>query len=206
MIYSAGRDCPVCGDAGEIIFLKSVASGQIFFTCYACHCACDTLPLEDCGCDEPRNLAPNGYALATLEDVERAGLSSFVADELSEENLLFYGEEGFVAPERNPQDYDGKTVAVYLAVPLPNGEKDWSVLFGKLRFESGKLMLDVDSEPTRVEILREWLCRITPQYSKVFPYCEAELSLSLALRAFPNDTPPDELIEMAKRRNARSSL
>lgn len=205
MIYSAGRDCPVCGDAGEIIFLKSVASNQIFFTCYACHCACDSLPLDDCGCDEPLNFASNGYALATLEDIELANLVSLIADELPDDDLLFDGDEGFVPPERNPKDYDAKTIAVHLAKPLANGEKDWGVIFGKLRFDDGKLILDVDSEPKQFEILREWLCRIKPMYSKVSPYCNAELSLSLALRAFPNDAPPSELWEIAKRRNAKDA-
>ncbi len=151
----------------------------------------------------PLDLAPEGFALATLNDIEAAGFVSLIAEELPDDDLLFDGDDGFVPPERSPKDYNGKILAVQFANPLPNGEKDWGVLFGKLRLEGDKLILDIDSEPKQLEILHEWLCRIKPTYSKVFPYCEAKLDLSLALRAFPNDTPPSELMEMAKRRKTK---
>jgi hypothetical protein len=206
MIYSAGRTCPVCYDSSDIIFLKSVASGQVFFCCYSCGCAWDYLPTDEAFLDStPLDLAPEGFALADLNDIEAAGFVSLIAEELSDDDLLFDSDEGFIPPERNPQDYDGKTLAVHFANPLPNGEKDWGVLFGKSRVEEDKLILDIDSEPKKLEILREWLCRIKPTYSKVSPYCEAELDLSLALRAFPNDTPPSELMEMANRRKAKNA-
>ena len=151
----------------------------------------------------PLDLTPEGFGLATLNDIEAAGFISLITEEIPDDDLLFDSDEGFVPPERNSKDYAGKILAVHFANPLPNGEKDWGVLFGKLRVEGDKLILDIDSEPKQLEILREWLCRIKPTYSTVFPYYEAELYLSLALRAFPNDTPPSELMEMAKRRKAK---
>lgn len=38
MIYSAGW-CPICGDEGDLFFLKNVRPGKIFFACDACGCA-----------------------------------------------------------------------------------------------------------------------------------------------------------------------
>lgn len=154
MIYSAGRTCPVCYDSSDIIFLKSIASSQVFFSCYACGCAWNYLPNDDALLDSmPLDIAPEGFALADLNDIKVAGFVSLIAEELPDDDLLFDGDEGFVPPEKNPKDYDGKTVAVSFATPLPNGEKDWGVLFGNLRVEGNKLILDIDSEPKQLEIL-----------------------------------------------------
>lgn len=202
MIYSAGKDCPVCFDSSDIIFLKSIASNQVFLSCYSCGCAWECLPDNDSELDStPLDFAPEGFTLATLHDIELAGFTTLITEELPDDDLLFDGDEGFVPPERNPQDYAGKTIAVTLATPLANGEKDWGVLIGKLRYENEKLILDIDSAQEQFEIKREWLCRIKRMYGGMLPpYSEAELTLSLALRAFPNDTPPSELMEIAKKR------
>lgn len=44
MIYSAGRICPICDNASDVIFLKSEVSNQIFFACFSCACAWDKPP------------------------------------------------------------------------------------------------------------------------------------------------------------------
>ncbi len=86
MIYSAGRNCPICFDSSGIIFLKKVHSNQIFFACYACGCAWETLPKEDEEFDilASEDFAPDGFLLATLPDIELANGTHLISQQDSE--------------------------------------------------------------------------------------------------------------------------
>ncbi|HEX8251075.1 MAG TPA: hypothetical protein VF599_23070 [Pyrinomonadaceae bacterium] len=88
MIYSAGRDCPICFDSSDIVFLKNTtaAAKQIFFACYACGCAWSKPPAKDEDFDilTPQDFAPEGFELAGLSDIKLAELDKFISVEYSE--------------------------------------------------------------------------------------------------------------------------
>ena len=201
MIYSAG-DCPICS-GGDTIFLKNVESGQIFCACDGCSCAW-TLPyvvvheIEDLR--DVDEFTPAGYSLATADDIEAAGLSHFIVSEFPDGDLRFDGHSGFQAPLRRPQDYDGRRIAVVIAKPLSDGRKEWALFSGIGTVENDTLYLERGAGLKRFEIRNEWLERIKPVWPNArAPYCESELHLSLALNAFPNDTPPEELMNSAQK-------
>ena len=86
MIYSAGRTCPVCFDSSDVIFLKNIASEQIFFSCYACGCAWGRVPNSNDNFDilSPSDFAPGGFVLATMNDIQSSKLVQLVSQEDSE--------------------------------------------------------------------------------------------------------------------------
>ena len=201
MIYSTG-DCPICAEAGDAIFLKNVNSGQIFYACDSCGCAWNHPPVLYVvdAIDPPEQFAPTGYSLATADDIEVAGLAHLIARKHSDEDLRFDGEPGFQPPLRRLQDYDGRTIDIILAKPSSHGEKEWAVLSGRGRLENDTLYLERGPGQERFEIRKEWLQRIKRVWANAPPhYSESELYLSLARNAFPNDTPPQELMEMAQK-------
>lgn len=85
MSYSAGRDCPICFDSSDIVFLKNTSTNQVFFACYACGCAWSKPPAEDEEFDilEPKDFAPEGFELASLSDIESANLKELISYEYS---------------------------------------------------------------------------------------------------------------------------
>lgn len=86
MIYSAGRDCPICYDSSDIIFLKDKGNNQIFFACYACGCAWKQPRQWEGAFDiqTPKHIAPRGFEIATLSDIEASKLKHFICWEYSE--------------------------------------------------------------------------------------------------------------------------
>jgi hypothetical protein len=98
MIYSAGRDCPICFDSSDIVYLKNCATDQIFFACFSCGCAWyKALEWRDeFDILEPKAISPQGFVLANLTDIESADLQDLISFEYSEiltreipaENLL----------------------------------------------------------------------------------------------------------------------
>jgi hypothetical protein len=86
MIYSAGRDCPICYDSSDIVFLKDTVTNQIFFACYACGCAWNK-PREWEGVFDiltPKHIAPKGFEIATLSDIEASELKHLISQRYSE--------------------------------------------------------------------------------------------------------------------------
>jgi hypothetical protein len=86
MIYSAGRGCPICYDSSDIIFLKDKQTNQIFFACYACGCAWSK-PHDWEGVFDiqtPQQIAPTGFEIATLSNIEASELKHIVCHEYSE--------------------------------------------------------------------------------------------------------------------------
>ena len=200
MIYSAG-DCPICS-GGDAIFLKNVESGKIFCACDGCSCAWN-LPFVEPRLEDLRDVdefTAAGYSLATADDIEAATLSHLIVTELPDGDLRFDSHPGFRPPLRRPQDYDGKSIAVILAKPLSDGKKEWAFLTGTGTVENNTLYLERGAGQKRFEIRNEWLQRIKPMWpNDHVPYRNCELYLSLALNAFPNNTPPDELMKTAQK-------
>lgn len=201
MIYTAG-DCPICS-GGDTIFLKNVESGQIFCACDGCSCAWNLPYVEPTKLEDLRDVdefTAAGYALATADDIEAAGLSHLIVRELSYGDLLFDGNPKFHPPFRSSQDYGGKSIAVILAKPLSDGRKEWAFLRGTGTVENDTLYLERGAGQKRFEIKNEWLPRIKPMWpNDHLPYRDCEFYLSLALNAFPNDTPPEELMNSAQK-------
>ena len=143
--------------------------------------------------------APDGYSLATADDIKVAGDSRHCRRSV-DDNLRFDGEPGFHPPTRRPQDYDGKWIAVILAKPLSDEKKEWAVLTGRGKVDNDTLFLETGRGRERFEIRKEWLQRIKP-FGGECPGAlfRQRLYLSLARNAFPNDQPPEELMQMAKK-------
>lgn len=97
MIYSAGW-CPICGDGGDLFFLKNIRSGKIFFACDACGCAWKDSPdiEENWEILQPIDLAPNGFSLATKPDIEIVSLAHLIFRNYSDYNFLFNDKDGFI--------------------------------------------------------------------------------------------------------------
>ena len=198
MIYAA-VECPVCV-GGDTIFLKNVESGQIFCACYACSLAFN-LPVDEMkDLGDVDEVASAGYSLASADEIKAAGLSHFIVRELPDGDLLFDGHPAFHPPHRRPQDYDGRSIAVILAKPMPDGKKEWAFLRGTGTVDNDALYLERGAGQKRFEIRNEWLERIRPMWpNNHLPYRDCELHLSLALNAFPNDTPPEDLMNSAQK-------
>jgi hypothetical protein len=86
MIYSAGRDCPVCFDSSDIVFLKNSATNQIFFACDSCACAWRKPPADDEAFDilAPKDFALEGFESASLSDIKLANLDHLISYKYSE--------------------------------------------------------------------------------------------------------------------------
>jgi hypothetical protein len=79
--YSAG-DCPICIDAGALIFVFALDSNTLFVACPACGCAWASPPDPHVAnrTDPPSMLAPVGFRLATRDEISLAGLLGRVVD------------------------------------------------------------------------------------------------------------------------------
>lgn len=77
-MISAG-DCPVCFDAGDVVFVRR-NTGEIFFVCPACGCAWESLSAAGAvnTIDAPEAFASDGWMVATREENTAAGLASLV--------------------------------------------------------------------------------------------------------------------------------
>jgi hypothetical protein len=78
-VLSAG-DCPVCSDAGALLFVVDEASGRVLLHCPHCECAWRGPADVDLPGDpgDLRSLGVTGVRAATVSDVASAGLSSAV--------------------------------------------------------------------------------------------------------------------------------
>src|SRR6185369_8400560 len=79
-MYSAGN-CAVCASAGAAIFLVGEPGGIIIFACAECGCAWARPPaaLVVDTVDPSLAFAPNGFHLASIADIEAAGLANLFA-------------------------------------------------------------------------------------------------------------------------------
>lgn len=77
--YSAGP-CPVCGDMSQLSVLKATGLDLVFFFCDACGCAWGRVPkpMTVDAVQTVEKFAPNGYAFATREEIQAAGLEAFI--------------------------------------------------------------------------------------------------------------------------------
>ncbi|HZS45312.1 MAG TPA: hypothetical protein VFC63_09445 [Blastocatellia bacterium] len=198
MIYRAG-DCPICDGAGDLFFLRSVRTDQIFFGCPECGCGWPKPSVDTDDLFDPKEVcAPEGYSLASKSEIDAAGLTHLIESEFSEEDLKFDGSHGFVPPYRDPQRYDGKTIVVTYAGRRGENEREWVTMVGLMKFEDGKLWIDRGQVRKRFEIIDEWIQRIKPQFKDARGVGkECEYQMSLALNAFPNHNAPPELMEFA---------
>lgn len=77
-LYSAG-DCSVCASAGAAIFVKRVGS-EVFFASPSCGCAWrqPPTPFQVETIDPPTTFAPEGFRIASFEDISSAGLAALI--------------------------------------------------------------------------------------------------------------------------------
>jgi hypothetical protein len=95
-LYSAG-DCPVCADSGADIFLIRVSDGGVFAGCPLCGCAW-TSPPDPFVLDSinpPVFFAPNGFRVATRDEIDAAGLGALIQREHAQNGLSFIGAAGY---------------------------------------------------------------------------------------------------------------
>lgn len=81
--------CRFCG-AIDVLFARDVESGSLFYVCAACSNAGSTIDDCDEKITEARELAPNGWTLASHREVCAAGLEDRITAEASGEyvNLI----------------------------------------------------------------------------------------------------------------------
>ncbi len=97
-MYSVG-DCSVCAGAGAAIVVAPMGAGDIFFACPACGCAWREPPVPYVvdTIDPPAAFAPQGFRLASLDEIQRAGLGHRVSREHTAATLCAFDEGlGFV--------------------------------------------------------------------------------------------------------------
>jgi hypothetical protein len=97
-MYSVG-DCSVCGGAGAAVVVAPVGAGDVFFACPACGCAWSEPPVPYVvdTIDPPIVFAPQGFRLASLDEVRRAGLEHRISGEHTAETFCGFDEDlGFV--------------------------------------------------------------------------------------------------------------
>jgi hypothetical protein len=96
-MFSAG-DCSVCASAGAAIFLTSVRDRSVFFACAECGCAWTRPPapfLVDTA-DPPITFAPDGFRIASREEIDAAGLADLIRDGHAERSSSgFVGAPGY---------------------------------------------------------------------------------------------------------------
>ncbi len=80
MIYSAG-DCPVCKNAGELVFVVSLSTGNVFVRCAACDCAWPTPTDRVDSIVATRVFAPQGYRPASRDEIAVVGLTGAIVSE-----------------------------------------------------------------------------------------------------------------------------
>jgi hypothetical protein len=82
MVYSAG-DCPICPGFGSVLFVRGAVSGRVFFLCPHCGVAWTSPPspsaLDEIG--DPSEIAPDGLALPTREEIGSAGMEEWISSE-----------------------------------------------------------------------------------------------------------------------------
>jgi len=68
-LISAG-DCSVCRDDGDVVFVRKLASDELFFVCPDCGCAWPEPPTPAVvdTVDPPEALAPQGWMIAMRTD------------------------------------------------------------------------------------------------------------------------------------------
>lgn len=97
-MYSAG-DCAVCASGGAAIFVKDVESGRVFLSYPECGCAWleSPKPFVVDTVYAPIDFAPNGFCLATPNDIVAAGMADSIKSEATEASSGFVGSRGFRA-------------------------------------------------------------------------------------------------------------
>jgi hypothetical protein len=78
-MYSAG-DCSVCASAGAVVFVARVGAAELFFACPECGCAWRNppTPFQVDTIDPPSAFAPQGFTVATLQEIRAAGLDNLI--------------------------------------------------------------------------------------------------------------------------------
>ncbi len=89
MLYSTG-DCPVCGPAGDILFVKDRVSNRLFFMCPSCGCAWANPPppyvLDTI--DPPQSFAPSGVVLPEKFEIVTKGLEAAIEREINDNEWM----------------------------------------------------------------------------------------------------------------------
>lgn len=88
----------------EVVFAKSLGSGQVFAVCTSCGCAWfepqheswEVGNLGNCVID-PKEYAPEGFVLATQDEIQQAGFDSLIVaiqdGEQWEKDFAWYSEK-----------------------------------------------------------------------------------------------------------------
>lgn len=89
MAYESS-DCPICGVTS--VFAMATGSDLIFFYCYGCVTAWKNPPnAEDSKIVEElrvANVAPQGFRMATLHEIQAAGMAQWVFGEVPDESVI----------------------------------------------------------------------------------------------------------------------
>ena len=96
-MYSVG-DCSICAGGGAAVVVAPIPAGDLFFACPACGCAWSEPPVAHVvdTIDPATSFAPQGFRLASREEIERAGLTHLIVAEYSGDSMCtFDGDEGF---------------------------------------------------------------------------------------------------------------
>jgi len=98
-MYSVG-DCSVCAGAGAAVVVTPIPSGNLFFACPARGCAWSEPPVAHVvdTIDRAAFFAPQGFRLASCEEIERAGLLHLLVAEYSEDVMCTFGGDGGFKP------------------------------------------------------------------------------------------------------------
>jgi hypothetical protein len=83
-LYAAGP-CSVCAHLGDAVFVRCVRSGRFFYACWSCGIAWLEPPVayRVDALTDPLEIAPDGWTVATFDEISKAGLASSVHHELS---------------------------------------------------------------------------------------------------------------------------
>lgn len=90
-------ECSVCASAGCAVFVKDIVSGKLFLACPECGCAWARPPeafVVDT-IDAIVLFAPQGFWLATSDEITSAGLSDLVKRDVASASSSFRGMAGF---------------------------------------------------------------------------------------------------------------
>ncbi len=81
VMFSVGF-CSVCASAGNAAFLVSARDRKVFYGCPECGCAWadPPVPFVVDTIDEPPKFAPDGFYVATHQDLLNAGLAHRIAE------------------------------------------------------------------------------------------------------------------------------
>ena len=95
-LISAG-DYSVCRGAGDVVFVRKRTSDELFFVCPDCGCAWPEPPTPGVvdSIEPPEALAPEGWMVATRDEVLAAGLQSLIRREAPFDQSVFEDYGGF---------------------------------------------------------------------------------------------------------------